>query len=126
MRAQQARARHDDQRLAAPPPVPAPAPATHRRNVPLVNPHANPRPTSTPVGALLIDRQSGRTYSCTSDRCVIGRERTTGGIVLRDPNVSRRHAELSHHGSGWTITDLNSTNGTLELRSVMEIGRAHV
>ena len=38
---------------------------------------------------------------------------TTGGIVLRDPNVSRRHAELSHHGSGWTITDLNSTNGTL-------------
>lgn len=116
VRAQQARARHDEQRLAVPAPAPTPAPsapATQRRNVPLVNPHANQRPASTPVGALLIDRQSGRTYSCTSDRCVIGRERTTGGIVLRDPNVSRRHAELSRHGSGWTITDLNSTNGTL-------------
>ena len=44
---------------------------------------------------------------------VIGRERSQASIVLRDPNVSRSHAELTHDGTGWRITDLNSTNGTL-------------
>ena len=43
----------------------------------------------------------------------MGRERTPGGIVLRDPNVSRRHAELSYDGSSWHLRDLGSTNGTL-------------
>ena len=32
--------------------------------------------------------------------------------MLRDPNVSRRHAELRRAASGdWTIVDLGSTNG---------------
>ena len=32
--------------------------------------------------------------------------------MLRDPNVSRRHAELRRNDSGdWEIVDLNSTNG---------------
>ena len=32
--------------------------------------------------------------------------------MLRDPNVSRRHAELRRSGAGdWTIVDLGSTNG---------------
>ncbi len=62
---------------------------------------------------LLIDRQSGRTYTASSPRTILGRERTNHGIVLHDPNVSRRHAELSFDGRDWHITDLNSTNGTL-------------
>ncbi len=33
--------------------------------------------------------------------------------MLRDPNVSRRHAELHYDGANWHIIDLNSTNGTL-------------
>jgi hypothetical protein len=35
-------------------------------------------------------------------------------IVVSDPNVSRRHAEIrpSEHGSGWEVADLGSTNGT--------------
>lgn len=33
-------------------------------------------------------------------------------VVLADPNVSRRHAELSLDGSTWTLTDLGSTNGS--------------
>ena len=33
-------------------------------------------------------------------------------IHLTDTSVSRRHAELRPAGSGWTITDLGSTNGT--------------
>ena len=78
---------------------------------------ATPQPiTPAPqqqVTCLLIDRQSGRTYTATAPRTIIGRERNSGGIMLRDPNVSRRHAELSFDGASWHITDLNSTNGTL-------------
>lgn len=79
------------------PAVPAPAPAA----------------PAAPATCLLIDRQSGRTYTATAPRTIVGRERTPGGVVLHDPNVSRSHAELSHDGQGWRIRDLNSTNGTL-------------
>jgi hypothetical protein len=80
------------------PQQPAPAPA------PAVSPQRQ---------AMLIDRTTGRTYTTPSELCIIGRERVPGGIVLRDPNISRRHAELKFTGVRWTITDLNSTNGTL-------------
>jgi pSer/pThr/pTyr-binding forkhead associated (FHA) protein len=33
-------------------------------------------------------------------------------IVLNDPNVSRRHAEIRPAGQGFAISDLQSTNGT--------------
>jgi pSer/pThr/pTyr-binding forkhead associated (FHA) protein len=33
-------------------------------------------------------------------------------IVIRDPNVSRRHARLERHDSGFAVEDLGSTNGT--------------
>jgi hypothetical protein len=99
-------------------PEPAPAAPRHAASTPLVNAHA--AQSKQPEGAasssatcLLIDRQSGRTYTARSPRALIGRERTAGGIVLHDPNVSRRHAELSYDGTDWHITDLNSTNGTL-------------
>ena len=104
-------------------------PPTVRReapNVPLVNPYgaaaagaamgASAQPQAAPqpqATCVLIDRQSGRTYPATAPRTIIGRERTNGGIILRDPNVSRRHAELSFDGRSWHITDLSSTNGTL-------------
>lgn len=35
------------------------------------------------------------------------------GVVVDDDRVSRRHAVLSPHGSGWSVTDLASKNGTL-------------
>jgi len=34
-------------------------------------------------------------------------------IVIRDPNVSRRHARLERHENGFAVEDLGSTNGTL-------------
>lgn len=33
-------------------------------------------------------------------------------VVLADPNVSRRHAEIKAAADGWVVTDLGSTNGT--------------
>jgi hypothetical protein len=41
---------------------------------------------------------------------VIGRSRECD-LVLDDPNVSRRHAELRREDDGWAVHDLGSTNG---------------
>lgn len=62
--------------------------------------------------ARLIDRKTRREHELSSMRMLIGRE-STNDIVVRDPNVSRTHAELRlEHGSSWVLTDLGSTNGT--------------
>jgi pSer/pThr/pTyr-binding forkhead associated (FHA) protein len=41
----------------------------------------------------------------------LGRSRDCD-VVLGDPNVSRRHAEIRALGDTWTVRDLGSTNGT--------------
>ena len=41
---------------------------------------------------------------------VLGRSRDCD-IVVADPNVSRRHAEVRLVGTEWIVTDLGSTNG---------------
>ena len=33
-------------------------------------------------------------------------------LVIDDPNVSRTHAEIRPHGTGFRLVDLASTNGT--------------
>ena len=106
-------------------------PQTQRRSVPLVNmpaselasvaaelqagvlPQQSLATQDVTASCLLIDRQTGQTFTAKAPSTVIGRERARAGIVLRDPNVSRAHAELSFDGRDWRITDLNSTNGTL-------------
>ena len=46
-----------------------------------------------------------------SSGATIGRSRDCD-VVLADPNVSRRHAELRPDGQGgWQVRDLGSTNG---------------
>ena len=53
-----------------------------------------------------------RRYVLDGPRATIGRSKEVE-CVLRDPNVSRRHAELRRAASGdWTIVDLGSTNGS--------------
>lgn len=108
--------------LVAPAPVPGavPVPQTQLKNVPLVGmpqtvPAAAPaaQPAAPTASCMLIDRQTGRTYTVGAPTAVIGRERAHAQVVLRDPNVSREHARLSYDGRNWNITDLNSTNGTL-------------
>jgi hypothetical protein len=47
-----------------------------------------------------------------TDPLVIGRLPDCG-VVLADPNVSRRHAEVHRAGDDVVVTDLGSTNGTL-------------
>lgn len=50
--------------------------------------------------------------SITRTPVVIGRM-SSNDVVLADPNVSRRHAELRREGPRWMLVDLGSTNGTL-------------
>jgi hypothetical protein len=67
------------------------------------------------AGALVATRAvvslDDRRYVLDGPRATIGRSKSAE-CVLRDPNVSRRHAELRRGESGdWTIGDLGSTNG---------------
>lgn len=50
--------------------------------------------------------------SITDPPITIGRL-SNNDVVLSDPNVSRRHAELRLSDGRWVLTDLGSTNGTL-------------
>ncbi|MCC6225503.1 MAG: FHA domain-containing protein [Microthrixaceae bacterium] len=62
-----------------------------------------------PAGSLLLP---------TGDRVPLGEYVVTVGrapdatIMLGDPNVSRRHAEIRPQGDGFVVVDLASTNGT--------------
>jgi FHA domain-containing protein len=58
--------------------------------------------------ALLVT--DGRRLVVGARGATIGRSRECD-IVLSDPNVSRRHAEVRPRGGGWAIADLGSTNG---------------
>lgn len=73
--------------------------------------HAAPR--KPVIEALLVDRHSGKTYPVTAPSLLIGRQAGGAAIALDDPNVSRRHAEITYEHGLWMIVDLNSTNGTL-------------
>ena len=54
----------------------------------------------------------GERIAITRSPVVIGRL-STNDVVLSDPNVSRRHAELREDGGEWLVVDLGSTNGTM-------------
>lgn len=103
------------QQMTPLPPV-SEIPSTARRSTPLVNMRngsAAQNAAPSTASCLLIDRQSGRTYTGVAPSFVIGREHSQADVVLHDPNVSRRHAEVSFDGRSWHIIDLHSTNGTL-------------
>lgn len=48
----------------------------------------------------------------SQDSYCIGRQ-SDCDILLEDPQISRRHAEFVRDSSGWTIVDLQSTNGVM-------------
>jgi pSer/pThr/pTyr-binding forkhead associated (FHA) protein len=58
------------------------------------------------------DGQPRERIAITRAPVTIGRL-STNDVVLADPNVSRRHAELRREDTGWLLVDLGSTNGTL-------------
>ena len=51
-----------------------------------------------------------RVYRLDAPVTVLGRSRQCD-VVINDPNVSRRHAEVRREGDGYVLVDLDSTNG---------------
>jgi hypothetical protein len=108
--------------LAADPDVPAPEVSTRRPDE--ADPsatHAVSTNTAERLGItgaparLAVLDSSGRIrdqISITSPPVNIGRL-SSNDVVLSDPNVSRRHAQLRQVQDRWILADLGSTNGTL-------------
>jgi adenylate cyclase len=72
----------------------------------------------------VVVREPGRTpiHLLVSEPIEIGRD--CAGVLLADPEISRRHLELRPNGSGVVITDLGSLNGTLLNGRPLEISVA--
>jgi hypothetical protein len=66
-------------------------------------------PDGLPAGSLVL--ADGTRVVLGTEPVVIGRLPECG-VVLSDPNVSRRHAEVRRQGSDVVVADLRSTNGT--------------
>ncbi|MHB8680731.1 MAG: FhaA domain-containing protein [Acidimicrobiales bacterium] len=66
-------------------------------------------PDGLPAGSLVL--ADGSRVVIEAEPVVIGRLPECA-VVLSDPNVSRRHAEVRRQGSDVVIFDLQSTNGT--------------
>ncbi len=64
---------------------------------------------ATPCAAL---RWGTTGHDLSADVTLIGRNKRCD-VVLPDPNVSRRHAEVRREGDEYVIIDLDSTNGVL-------------
>jgi hypothetical protein len=86
---------------AAPEPVSVPAPEPSE-------PTRVYAPPATPVAPVVV-HPAGR-FTLNAPVVVVGRADECD-LVLADPNVSRRHAELSRDGDVWVLSDLGSTNG---------------
>jgi Protein of unknown function (DUF3662)/FHA domain len=61
-------------------------------------------------GRAMLYVQGAGSEAVSSRGAVMGRSRDCD-VVLDDPNVSRRHAEVRPSGGGWIVNDLGSTNG---------------
>jgi FhaA, N-terminal domain/FHA domain len=101
---------------ASPPSIPVDLPA-HGATMVYSDPDPEPEPVPEPAPeqpkvrerALLL--WDGRDMTLDRSVTVIGRS-STCDIVVDDPNVSRRHAEIRRIGEGYSLVDLSSTNGT--------------
>ena len=69
------------------------------------------RATGTTAVTAVVVLPDDRRLTLGAAPLVIGRS-ADNAIVFDDPNVSRRHAEISAVGGGWVVKDLGSTNGT--------------
>ncbi len=97
---------------------------------PMPDPPAPPAPSATPdapsVGATMIYAPSeplptvperatlswvGGVHELDARVTVLGRS-SECDVVVDDPHVSRRHAEIRRIGDGYSLVDLSSTNGT--------------
>jgi hypothetical protein len=71
-----------------------------------------PEAESTARLILLEKGKPRKTFALTKDRVIIGRL-DESDVVVPDPGVSRRHAEVRRDDGEYILSDLGSTNGTM-------------
>jgi FHA domain len=64
-----------------------------------------------PKLTLLVGRATMRVYDLDKTSILVGRDDEMD-IVIDNPSVSRKHAEIRREGNGWVVEDLGSSNGT--------------
>lgn len=67
-------------------------------------------PTSAGSAFALVEERTGRRFPLHEGTNLVGRE--NGDVLLMEPTVSRRHAEIVVSGQTVQVSDLGSTNGT--------------
>ncbi len=93
----------------------APVPQAEPGATMVYKPTAQPTEAASPVD-LGVQREvavlewDGERHEIAKRRVVIGRSKDAD-IRVDDPNVSRRHAEVTQEGATWWLVDLDSTNG---------------
>jgi FhaA, N-terminal domain/FHA domain len=110
-----------DAGLAPSVPIAAPIPpvAPDVPDVPVVPPGSTmiyasepePEPSAPSRSEAVVLMWDDRELGIESPITVIGRS-SECDVVVGDPNVSRRHAEIRRVGRGYSLVDLGSTNGT--------------
>jgi pSer/pThr/pTyr-binding forkhead associated (FHA) protein len=68
-------------------------------------------PQAAPAGSTLSVIYQGQRYTVSREEFVIGRGQKTSDLVIKDSNVSRRHAVVVLHNGQYWIVDQQSTNG---------------
>ena len=64
-----------------------------------------------PKLTLLLGRRTMQVYDFKQESIVIGRD-DGADVLIDNPSVSRRHAEIRLAEEGWVVEDLGSSNGT--------------
>jgi hypothetical protein len=75
-------------------------------------PAAEVAPVAAPQRLCGVLVRGERVYRLDGPATVLGRSRQCA-VVINDPNVSRRHAEVRREADGYVVVDLESTNGIL-------------
>jgi len=64
-----------------------------------------------PKLTLLLGRRTMQVYDFKQPSIIIGRDEGVD-VLIDNPSVSRRHAEIRLSDNGWVVEDLGSSNGT--------------
>ena len=64
-----------------------------------------------PKLTLLLGRRTMQVFDFKQESIIVGRE-DGADVVIDNPSVSRRHAEIRLGDGGWEVQDLGSSNGT--------------
>jgi hypothetical protein len=64
-----------------------------------------------PKLTLLLGRRTMQAYDFKQESIIVGRD-DAADVLIDNPSVSRRHAEIRLAEDGWVVEDLGSSNGT--------------